>query len=134
MWNFSKAIKSNQGRPDQMIRIAYQQHWNTPHLWNGHIGNASAGRRCKFSNQLQTGEDLVQSYVKAAKDHDLLIAEVGVWRNPVSPFEDVRTDAIEYAVGQLRLADSIGANCAVNVAGSMGNADGAYKDNFTKET
>ena len=58
-----------------------------------------------------------------------------VWRNPVSPFEDVRTDAIEYAVGQLRLADSIGANCAVNVAGSMGERwDGAYKDNFTKET
>ena len=98
--------------------------------------NASAGCRCvNFPINYRQGEDLVQSYVKAAGDHDLLIAEVGVWRNPVSPFEDVRTDAIEYAVGQLRLADSICANCAVNVAGSMGERwDGAYKDNFTKET
>ena len=98
--------------------------------------NASAGCRCvNFPINYRQGEYLVQSYVKAARDHGLLIAEVGVWRNPISPFDDVRKDALEYAIGQLQLADSIGANCAVNVAGSMGERwDGAYKENFTKET
>ena len=98
--------------------------------------NVLAGCKCvNFPINYRQGEDLVQSYVKAAKEHDLLIAEVGVWRNPISPFDDVRKDAMDYAIGQLKLADSIGANCAVNVVGSTGERwDGAYRENFTKET
>ena len=41
---------------------------------------------------------------------------------------------MDYCVNQLRLADFLGARCAVNVAGAFGPRwDGGYKENFTDE-
>ena len=80
-------------------------------------------------------EDKIQEYVEAAAANDLLIAEVGIWRNTLSPDQDVRRIQRDYCVRQLKLADRIGARCAVNVAGASGPRwDGHYKENFSKET
>lgn len=80
-------------------------------------------------------ESLIQEYAEAARAYDLTIAEVGAWCNPISPYEDVRREALKRCKEQLRLADRIGARCCVNVSGSRGERwDGAYKDNFTQET
>lgn len=80
-------------------------------------------------------EDTIKEYVDAAKANDLLIAEVGIWRNAMSTDPEDRKAQRDYSVKQLRLADRIGARCAVNVAGAMGPRwDGHYKENFTKET
>jgi len=80
-------------------------------------------------------EDKIQEYVKAAKENDLMIAEVGIWRNAMSTDPEDRKAQRDYCVRQLQLADRIGARCAVNVAGAMGPRwDGHYKENFTKET
>lgn len=79
--------------------------------------------------------DLVAEYVREAQRKGLTIAEVGVWRNTLDPDAQARQDAVDYAVGQLRLADEIGARCCVNILGARGPRwDGAYKENFTKET
>lgn len=79
--------------------------------------------------------DLIEAYVKAASDHDLLIAEVGIWRNAIALDPQERAKNVEWSIAQLRLADDIRANCAVNVAGSTGPRwDGAYADNFSKAT
>lgn len=79
--------------------------------------------------------DLISEYVKAAKNNDLIIAEVGVWRNTLDVDEDARKKAIQYAVRQLELADRIGSRCCVNIIGARGPRwDGAYKDNFSQET
>lgn len=80
-------------------------------------------------------EDTIKEYVDAAKANDLLIAEVGIWRNAMSTDPEDRKAQRDYSVKQLQLADRIGARCAVNVAGAMGPRwDGHYKENFTKET
>ena len=80
-------------------------------------------------------EEKINEYVEAAKTHDLLIAEVGIWRNAMSPDPDDRRAKRDYCVRQLQLADRIGARCAVNVAGAVGERwDGHYKANFSKET
>lgn len=80
-------------------------------------------------------EDKIQAYVNAAKANDLLIAEVGIWRNALSLDPEDRKLQRDYCVRQLQLADRIGARCAVNVAGAMGPRwDGHYKENFSKET
>lgn len=77
----------------------------------------------------------IDEYVKEAKEHDLLIAEVGIWRNALSPDPDDRMAQRDYCVAQLKLADRIGARCAVNVAGAMGPRwDGHYKENFSTDT
>ncbi len=80
-------------------------------------------------------EQAIKAYVEAAKKHELVIAEVGAWCNPISPNKESSRQAMEYCIGQLKLADRIGAKCCVNVTGSAGEIwDGAYKENLSDET
>lgn len=88
-----------------------------------------------FPLTCENDETLIHEYVKEAKKNNLEIAEVGVWRNTLDPNEEMRNKAIHYAIGQLELADRIHARCCVNIMGARGSRwDGAYKENFTKET
>ena len=50
---------------------------------------------------------LVADYMNEAKKHDLLIAEVGIWKNVFAVNPKEREEAREYARRQLRLADEI---------------------------
>lgn len=80
-------------------------------------------------------EEKIKEYEEAAHKHDLLIAEVGIWRNAMSQDPEDQKAQREYCVRQLQLADRLGARCAVNVAGAIGPRwDGHYKENFTGET
>lgn len=87
-----------------------------------------------FPVDCNADDALIDEYVKEAHDHDLLIAEVGIWRNALSQDENERKANLDYSIRQLQLADRIGARCAVNVAGAFGPRwDGGYKENFTQE-
>jgi sugar phosphate isomerase/epimerase len=80
-------------------------------------------------------DDVVKAYEKAAKEANIIIAEVGAWSNPISPDEKTRKEALEKCRQQLHLADRIGARCGVNLAGSRGEKwDGPSEKNFTDET
>lgn len=88
-----------------------------------------------FPLSYKDDDALIDAYVKEAEKNDLMIAEVGVWRNTLDLNKDARKEAIEYTIGQLELADRIGARCCVNIIGARGPRwDGAYKENFSKET
>lgn len=78
----------------------------------------------------------IKAYEQASKKADIVISEVGVWINLISPDEKVRKEAIEKTVEALYLADSIGANCCVNVSGSKNPKywAGPHKDNLTEDT
>ncbi len=79
-------------------------------------------------------EEKISAYKAAADKAGLTIAEVGIWRNALSPDPDERKKNTDFCVEQLRLADRIGARCAVNVAGAFGPRwDGHYRENFTPE-
>jgi sugar phosphate isomerase/epimerase len=78
-------------------------------------------------------------WIKAHKEwgyNDIIIAEVGAWSNPISVDDKQRNEAIEYCIQQLNLADKIGANCCVNIAGSRNPDawDGPHEDNLSKDT
>jgi len=78
----------------------------------------------------------IKAFRSAAESADIVISEVGVWVNTISPDEEQRKQAIEKCVAGLRLADEIGARCCVNTSGSR-NKDfwaGPHKDNLTPET
>lgn len=81
------------------------------------------------------GDETVSAYKRAADDAGLLIAEVGVWRNTLAADPQEREHWIEYAIGQLRMADRIGARCCVNVVGTPYGPrwDGGYRGNFSPE-
>ncbi|MCR4618844.1 MAG: sugar phosphate isomerase/epimerase [Lachnospiraceae bacterium] len=78
-------------------------------------------------------EEKIIEYKKEAENHDLMIAEVGIWRNALASDARERKKNMDYCVEQLRLADFLGARCAVNVAGAFGPVwDGHYRENFTE--
>lgn len=81
-------------------------------------------------------EEKIAAYEKACRENDLIIAEVGVWRNTLAADRDERNQAIKYAIGQLELADRLGANCCVNIIGTPHGPvwDGGYAGNYSKET
>ncbi len=81
------------------------------------------------------GEDTVAAYKKAADEAGLGIAEVGIWRNTLAADPAERRKWIDYAAGQLRMADDIGAACCVNVVGTPYGPrwDGGYRGNFSGE-
>jgi len=80
-------------------------------------------------------DDVVKAYEQAAKEANIIIAEVGAWSNPISPDEKIRKEALEKCRRQLHLADRIGARCCVNITGSRGEQwDGPSAKNLTDET
>ncbi|NJK97520.1 MAG: sugar phosphate isomerase/epimerase [Bacteroidales bacterium] len=80
-------------------------------------------------------EPTIKSFEKAAKEANIIIAEVGAWSNPLSPNEEIRKNAIKKCKDSLALAELIGARCCVNVSGSRGDSiTGPHPDNLKKET
>lgn len=76
-----------------------------------------------------------QAYLQCLKEHNLVIGEVGVWKNVIALDDKERKVAVEYCKNQLALADDLGANCCVNITGSRGIIwDGFYADNYSKAT
>jgi len=65
-------------------------------------------------------DDAVAAYEQAARENDIVIAEVGAWSSPLCRDEPTAADGRKRCVEGLRLADRIGANCCVNVSGSRG--------------
>ncbi|NLL01391.1 MAG: sugar phosphate isomerase/epimerase [Clostridiales bacterium] len=75
-----------------------------------------------------------KAYLDCARDNDILIGEVGVWRNPISPNNVEAKANIEYCKECLALADELQANCCVNIVGSRGDIwDGFYKENYDED-
>ena len=76
-----------------------------------------------------------REYLKAARVADLLIGEVGVWRNCLAKDEMTRKAAMDYAKAQLALADEMGANCCVNIIGSHSETawDGFSAENYSDD-
>lgn len=74
-------------------------------------------------------------YLEAAHKNDLLIGEVGVWKNCLSLNDADRKIAMDWAKNQLQLADEMSANCCVNIAGSRHEIwdswdEGNYSDDY----
>lgn len=72
---------------------------------------------------------------KAFAKEDVVIAEVGAWRNMLDPDQAKRRDNLSYVAERLHLADQVGARCCVDIAGSF-NPDlwyGPNPKNLSKE-
>lgn len=93
-------------------------------------------RSVVFPVNCNSGKDVIRLYAEAAKENDLVIAEVGIWNNMLDADPEKRKENLDYAIRQIMLADEIGAVCAVNIAGTPRGPrwDGGYRDNFSKET
>ena len=108
--------------------------WSDPQEWAAAVKALGYGA-CYCPLQSAKDPDEVAAYARAAKEADLLIAEVGAWSNPISPDEETRLSARALCKERLALADEIGACCCVNIAGSRAEQwDGPSPDNLTRAT
>lgn len=107
---------------------------SSPEEWAAQLNRAGC-RAVVFPADCTAPDHVIADYADAAKKYDLVIAEVGIWKNVFALNHAERQEARARAVGQLRLADEIGARCCVNVAGTCGGPrwDGGYKENYSKE-
>ncbi len=87
-----------------------------------------------FPVQSDESEEKIIAYRNAAQKAGLMIAEVGIWRNALASDPNERRANMDYCVRQLRMADFLGARCAVNVAGAFGPVwDGGYTGNYSDD-
>lgn len=105
----------------------------------GHISEfedkltASGFRAITAPFTCETPREEINRYLEIIRRHDVLIAEVGVWRNP---FDRERgRDNLEFARRQLKLADELDIPCCVNIVGTESSAgwDAADPENYTEE-
>ena len=81
-------------------------------------------------------DSLVEEYRQAARENDIVIAEVGAWcLHPLSADREIARAGIEETARRLAFADRLGALCCVNVSTSRGAVwDGPDARNLTEET
>lgn len=109
--------------------------WTTPKEWEGLLVKSRfKAITAPFNCRMPMAE--IDAYREICDRHGVVIAEIGVWRNLFDPDPTKAAEALDYAKGQLALADRTGIACCVNIAGTASNAgwDAADRSNFTPET
>ncbi|MGA7414859.1 MAG: sugar phosphate isomerase/epimerase [Bryobacteraceae bacterium] len=62
--------------------------------------------------------DRIRAIEKAFAEANVLIAEVGAWKNMLDPVATKRRENLAYVVERCALAEAVGARCCVDIAGS----------------
>jgi sugar phosphate isomerase/epimerase len=79
---------------------------------------------------------LLAAWERAFAAEDVMLAEIGIWRNLVTPDDDVRKANLAFAAEKLAVADALGAHCAVSYIGSLAAGTEYYESvpaNFEPE-
>ncbi len=114
--------------------IRFFEEHKTPEAW---MALVKAGGYAAVSAPIDetSSDEEIAAYREIAEANDIVIAEVGVWKNTCSDDEAVRKANIATAKAKLRLADKLGARCAVNIVGERtvrGGADDLTEDAFER--
>jgi sugar phosphate isomerase/epimerase len=94
------------------------------------------GYTAAFCPEARPGDTArVNAIRKAFAEADIVIAEVGAWRNMMTPDQESRKANLEYVVQRLTLADELGVKCCVDIAGSFDGKtlSGPHPKNLSKE-
>ncbi len=72
---------------------------------------------------------------EAFKKENVVIAEVGAWRNMLDPDPEKRKANLDYVIRRMELAEAVGARCCVDIAGSFNPKVwyGPHPKNFSRE-
>ncbi len=108
--------------------------YNSPKEWLAHV--KELGYSCViFPVDSNVPAHVIREYADVCRDNDLLIGEVGAWRNVMARDEKERAANLDWNIRQLELAETVGANCCVNISGSFADMwDGYHPALDTRET
>jgi len=108
---------------------------STPEKWLTELTRRGFTAANDFPVGPDAGEALIDEFVHAAKENDIVIAEIGAWSNPLCADAAEREKAVALCKNQLAFAERVGARCCVNIAGSRGlKWDGPHPLDLTDET
>jgi sugar phosphate isomerase/epimerase len=84
--------------------------------------------------ELQAAER-IRAIEKAFAVENVVIAEVGAWKNMLDPDAAKRKENLDYVTGRCALAEAVGARCCVDIAGSYHSEIwyGMHPKNLSKE-
>ena len=76
-----------------------------------------------------------QAIESAFQAENVILAEVGAWKNMLDPDPAARKANLDYVISRMALADAVGARCCVDIAGSFNPKVwyGPHKDNFSQQ-
>ncbi len=60
----------------------------------------------------------IRAIIDAFQAENVVIAEVGAWKNMLDPNTEVRRQNLAYVIERMALAEAVGARCCVDIAGS----------------
>ncbi|MGI8989021.1 MAG: sugar phosphate isomerase/epimerase family protein [Bryobacteraceae bacterium] len=62
--------------------------------------------------------DRIRAIIDGFKAENVVIAEVGAWKNMLDPDTEIRRRNLAYVIERMALAEAVGARCCVDIAGS----------------
>jgi sugar phosphate isomerase/epimerase len=94
------------------------------------------GYSAAYCPEAKAGEtDRISAIRDAFAKQNVVIAEVGAWKNMLDPDDAKRKANLEYVVERTALAEEVGARCCVDIAGSYHPTVwyGPHKDNLSRK-
>jgi len=77
------------------------------------------GYSAAYCPEAKVGDaDHIEAIRKAFAKEDVVIAEVGAWKNMLDPDDSKRRENLAYVTDRCALAEEVGARCCVDIAGS----------------
>lgn len=99
-----------------------------------HVEKGYGAAVCPEWLSLERPKEL-ENLKKAMKKHDIIVAEVGAWSNPLNPNKAEAEKSIRQMMDKLRLAEELGAVTCVNILGTKQTAGwfGPHAKGYSKE-
>ncbi|MBE5811423.1 MAG: sugar phosphate isomerase/epimerase [Clostridiales bacterium] len=99
--------------------------YSSPKEWLQHVKELGYSAVI-FPVESTASAQTIRDYAQCCRDNDLLIGEVGAWRNVMARDPKERAANLDWNIRQLELAETVGANCCVNISGSTGDLWDGY--------
>lgn len=78
------------------------------------------GYSAAYCPAVNTGDSArIRAIREAFAAQDIVISEVGAWKNILDPDPEKRSANLSYVIDRMRVADEVGARCCVDIAGSF---------------
>ena len=100
-----------------------------------HVRKGYSAAYCPDWINADTDNGLCTDFRKALEKHDVVLAEVGIWRNVLSKDPTEAKAAFDHSVRRLVTAEELGARCAVNIVGSWNKEywDGSHEAHYSRD-
>lgn len=114
---FSGALRAAAAKPVRLGGPVFLKTQDPVELAREHRRLGYGAGQCP--NFLKTGDSArIREVEKAFAAENVVIAEVGAWKNMLDPDPQKRRENLAYVVDRMALAEAVGARCCVDIAGS----------------